>query len=205
MVPVGRRAFTGPEFVSRRAHKATTRTVGTLLAVHETPADLAALQRLLDTSYARIGAHMRTIHTPERRVAASDLARVLRGVRVLDLATVTAACEPRVSPVDGLFFRGRFYFGSGEESARFRHVRARPQVSACHTIGETFATIVHGRAVEIDVRAPGARDFLSYVHEVYPDWDDWYASSTPPYARIEPSVMYAYAFEPSVLEGLRGV
>jgi uncharacterized pyridoxamine 5'-phosphate oxidase family protein len=173
--------------------------------VYETPADLAALQLLLDTSYAHIGSHMRTIHTPERRVAASDLARVLRGVRVLDLATVTAACEPRVSPVDGLFYRGRFYFGSGEESARFRHLRKRPQVSACHTIGETFATIVHGRAVEIDVRGTDQRGFFDYVHEVYPSWDEWYSGQTPPYARIEPEVMYAYAFEPSVLEGLRGI
>jgi len=173
--------------------------------VHETAAEIAALQQLLDASYARIGSHMRSIHTPERRVAASDLARVLRGVRVLDLATVTAACEPRVSPVDGLFFRGRFYFGSGPESARFRHLRARPQVSACHTIGETFATIVHGHAVEIDVRSLEQHEFLSYVREVYPDWDEWYAGETPPYARIEPKVMYAYAFEPSVLEGLRGI
>jgi uncharacterized pyridoxamine 5'-phosphate oxidase family protein len=173
--------------------------------VHETAADIASLQQLLDASYARIGSHMRSIHTPERRVAASDLARVLRGVRVLDLATVTAACEPRVSPVDGLFFRGRFYFGSGRESVRFRHLRARPQVSACHTIGESFATIVHGRAVEIDVRAPEHQAFFAYVHEVYPDWDTWYADDTPPYARIVPDVMFAYAFEPSVLEGLRGI
>ena len=173
--------------------------------MHETAADIAGLQQLLDASYARIGEHMRSIHTPERRVAASDLARVLRGVRVLDLATVTAACEPRVSPVDGLFFRGRFYFGSGEESMRFRHLRVRPQVSACHTIGESFATIVHGRAVEIDVRAPEQRAFLAYVHEVYPEWEAWYAGSTPPFAQIEPAVMYTYAFEPSVLEGLRGI
>ena len=110
-----------------------------------------------------------------------------------------------MSPVDGLFFRGRFYFGSGEESMRFRHVRSRPQVSACHTIGETFATIVHGRAVEIDIRAPKQSAFLDYVLEVYPEWEQWYADTTPPYAWIEPSAMYAYAFEPSVLEGLRGV
>jgi uncharacterized pyridoxamine 5'-phosphate oxidase family protein len=173
--------------------------------VHETAADIATLQQLLDRSYSRMGEHMRSIHTPERRVAASDLARVLRGVRVLDLATVTAACEPRVSPVDGLFFRGHFYFGSGAESVRFRHVRARPQVSACHTIGETFAAIVHGRAVEIDVRSTTQRAFFAYIHEVYPDWDEWYAATTPPYARIEAAVMYAYAFEPSVLEGLRGI
>ncbi len=173
--------------------------------MHETAADTATLQQLLDRSYARIGSHMRSIHTPERRVAASDLARVLRGVRVLDLATVSAACEPRVSPVDGLFFRGHFYFGSGADSMRFRHLRVRAQVSACHTIGETFATIIHGRAMEIDVRAPEQSGFFAYVHEVYPDWDEWYADDTPPYARIEPAVMFAYAFEASVLEGLRGI
>ena len=173
--------------------------------MHETSDDLVALQALLDASYARMGEHMRSIHTPERRVGAEDLVQVLRGVRVLDLATVTAKCEPRVGPVDGLFFRGRFHFGSGEQSMRFRHLRARPQVSACHTVGETFATIVHGRAVEIDVRSDSERPFLEYVHEVYPDWEEWYAASTPPYARIEPAAMYAYAFEPTVLETLRGI
>src|SRR5258708_25309581 len=106
--------------------------------MHETPADTAGLQQLLDASYGRIGSHMRSIHTPERRVAASDLARVLRGVRVLDLATVTATCEPRVRPVDGLFFRGRFYFGSGEESAPFRHPRHPPHASPGPTSAETF-------------------------------------------------------------------
>jgi hypothetical protein len=173
--------------------------------MHETSDDLAALQDLLDASYARMGEHMRSIHTPERRVGAGDLVRILRGVRVLDVATVTAKCEPRVGPVDGLFFRGHFYFGSGAQSVRFRHLRARTQVSACHTVGETFATIVHGRAVEIDVRAVSEGAFLDYVREIYPDWEEWYADVTPPYARIEPAVMYAYAFEPSVLEELRGI
>src|SRR3954471_15903948 len=133
--------------------------------MHETPADIAALQQLLDASYQRIGTHMRSIHTPERRVFAADLAHVLRGVRVLDLATVTANCEPRVGPVDGLFYRGRFWFGSGEESVRFGHIRRRPQVSACHTVGETFAVIVHGRAVEIDIHGADHAGFLAYVRE----------------------------------------
>ena len=37
--------------------------------VHETPADLAALQRLLDASYARIGAHIevKRYRTPAQR------------------------------------------------------------------------------------------------------------------------------------------
>lgn len=173
--------------------------------MHETDDDLIALQRLLDDTYARIGEHMRSIHTPERRVSARDLAAVLRGVRVLDLATVTARCEPRVAPVDGLFYRGRFHFGSGAESVRFRHLRARPHVSACHTVGETFAVIVHGHAVELDVRAPEHAGFLAYLHEVYPHWEEWYGDTTPPYACIEPERMYAYVFEPGVLDELRGI
>ena len=80
---------------------------------------------------------------------------------------------------------------------RFRHLVFRAQVSACHTIGETFAAIIHGRAFEIDVRAPEQAGFLAYVHEVYPDWDEWYGDDTPPQSRIQPTEMSAYAFAPS--------
>jgi len=171
--------------------------------VHESASDLAALQRLLDDSYARMGAHMRTIHTPERRVSASDLCEILRGVRVLSLATVTASCEPRVGPVDGIFFGGQFWFGSAHDSMRFRHIRKRPQVSASHTIGDTFAVVVHGTAHEIYVAAPDHSAFRATLLETYPDWEQWYSGPPPPYARIDAERMYAYAFEPSVLEQLR--
>jgi hypothetical protein len=170
--------------------------------VHETDDDVAALQHLLDDSYARAGAHLRNIHTPDRRASASDLVRILRGVRVLNLATVTARCEPRVGPVDGIFYRGAFWFGSAHESVRFRHVRARPQVSGAHTIGETFAVIVHGRAVEADVSRPEHAGFKATLLEVYPEWEATFGAENPPYARIDAATMYAYAFEPSVLEGL---
>jgi uncharacterized pyridoxamine 5'-phosphate oxidase family protein len=174
--------------------------------MHETDADLAALQALLDASYAGIGEHMRSIHTPERRVSARDLVRILQGVRVLHLATVTASCAPRVSPVDGLFYRGRFWFGSGQESLRFRHLRARPSVSASHAVGETFAVIVHGRAVDVpDVRTADDRGFHGYLREVYPSWDEWYPpEEKPAYAYIEADRMYAYAFERAVLDELLG-
>ena len=172
--------------------------------MYETDEDVAAVQKLLDDTYARMGEHMRSIHTPERRVAASDLTPILRGVRVLDLATVTPNCEPRVGPVDGLYFRGRFWFGSGENSMRFRHIRRRPQVSACHTVGETFAVIVHGRAVEVDIDAAEQAPFLAYLREVYPTWDEWQSEDErAPYAYIEAERMYAYAFEPSVVEQLK--
>jgi hypothetical protein len=168
--------------------------------MHETAADLETLQQLLDASYARAGEHLRSIHTSERRVHAPDLARVLQGVRVLHLATVTNKCEPRVSPVDGIFYRGQFWFGSGDNSLRFRHLRARPQVSGSHTVGETFAVIVHGHATEIDLDEN--EGFAQVLREVYPTWDEWYGDEPAPYARIDADLMYAYAFEPSVLEEL---
>jgi nitroimidazol reductase NimA-like FMN-containing flavoprotein (pyridoxamine 5'-phosphate oxidase superfamily) len=166
---------------------------------HETAEEVAALQRLLDETYARIGTHMRSIHTEERRASAADVVAALRGVRVLDLATVTANCEPRVGPVDGLFLHGRFYFGSGADSVRFRHIRRRPQVSAAHTVGETFAVIVHGTAVEIDLEAPEHAGFVEYLREVYPTWDEWQTGEPAPYAYIVPARMYAYAFDAEAL------
>ena len=94
-------------------------------------------------------------------------------MQVLELATVTPGGEPRVAPVDGLFFRGRFWFGSAEDSLRFRNIRANPAVSGAVTKGlETFLVIVHGRAVETDPRGPEAGGFAAYPREVYDfDWD----------------------------------
>ena len=40
---------------------------------HETPEDIAELQRLLDASHAAAGPHLREIFSDERRVAAADL------------------------------------------------------------------------------------------------------------------------------------
>jgi Pyridoxamine 5'-phosphate oxidase len=159
--------------------------------MHETEDDLRALQRLLDESYAHAGAHLRRIFTEDRRVAGADLPGMLRGVHVLHLATVTAACEPRVAPVDGLFFRGRFCFGSSQSSARFRHIRARPQVSGTVTRGEEFAVVVHGRAWILDLDSAESAPFRAYCRDVYGDeWDQWGAGSA--YAQIEPERMFTY-------------
>jgi Pyridoxamine 5'-phosphate oxidase len=160
--------------------------------VYETDQDRQALQHLLDASYARAGAHLRSIWGSETRLDADAVSEELAGVQVLDLATVTQRGEPRVSPVDGLFFRGHFWFGSAENSSRFRNIRANPAVSGVVTRGlETFLIIVHGRAVEIDPRGPGAGGFAKYARELYDfDWDA--AHPTAPYARIEADTMLAF-------------
>jgi uncharacterized pyridoxamine 5'-phosphate oxidase family protein len=158
--------------------------------VYETEEDLRELQALLDSSHAAAGPHLRSIFDERRRIPAAELPELLGGVQVLALATVTARGEPRVAPVDGLFFRGRWHFGSSEESARFRHIRARPAVSAAHVRGEQLAIVVHGRAVEVDTGEPAQAAFRAYLMETYPDSEEWGADA--PYARIEPSVMFTF-------------
>jgi uncharacterized pyridoxamine 5'-phosphate oxidase family protein len=160
--------------------------------VHETDDDLRALQALLDRSHANAGPHLRSIFGDESRIPAAELPALLPGVRVLALATVTARGEPRVAPVDGLFFRGRWHFGSAENSARFRHIRARPAVSATHTRGEQLAIVVHGHAEEIDPRAPEHAGFRAYLNETYRGWDDADWAAGAPYARIEPTAMFTF-------------
>jgi hypothetical protein len=160
--------------------------------MHETEEDLRSLQQLLDASYARAGLHLRSIWGKETRLEAEEVSAELAGVQVLDLATVTPRGEPRVAPVDGLFFRGHFWFGSAESSVRFRNIRANPAVSGAVTRGvETFVVIVHGRAVETDPRGPDAGGFADYPRELYDfDWDAMHP--TAPYARIDARTMLAF-------------
>jgi len=163
--------------------------------VHETPEDITALQDVLDRSYASAGEHLLRIHTPERRLPAAQLAERLDGMCLLSLATVTADGRPIAGPVDGIFFRGAFHFGSSPDSVRFKHIRARPQVSATHLPGEELGVTVHGRAVPVDV---GSGEFRQTLLEVYvprygPEWET-FLDSGPVYARIEPERMFAVFF-----------
>ena len=164
--------------------------------MHETSADLAALQDLLDRSYASAGLHLRSIITPERRVDAEEVASRLAGMRLLALATVTADGRPLVGPVDGIFFRGSFHFGSSPDSVRFRHIRSRPHVSATHLPGEEFAVTVHGLAVPVDVKSDAGADLRRTLLEVYvprygSQWEE-FLDSGPLYARIEAERMFTF-------------
>lgn len=162
----------------------------------ETPDDLTALQRLLDESYAAAGAHLREVITPERRLTAAEVAERLQGMCLLALATVTADGRPVVGPVDGIFHRGAFHFGSSPDSLRFRHLAARPQVSATHLPGEELAVTVHGRAVRLDLRAPESAAFrerllATYLPRYGPEWEQW-VDDGPVYARIDADRMFTF-------------
>src|SRR3954447_8174412 len=163
--------------------------------MHETAADLAALQDLLDRSYAAAGPHLLQIHTPERRLTAEQVAERLTGMRLLALATVTADGRPIVGPVDGIFLHGAFHFGSSPDSVRFRHIRARPQVSATHLPGEELAVTVHGRAVPVDVHAAEGAELRQTLLDIYlPRYgDEWLRIlESGVYARIDAERMFTF-------------
>jgi nitroimidazol reductase NimA-like FMN-containing flavoprotein (pyridoxamine 5'-phosphate oxidase superfamily) len=164
--------------------------------MYETDDDLSALQRLLDESYAAAGAHLLRIITADRRLSARDVTSRLDGMRLLALATVTADGRPLVGPVDGIFYRGSFHFGSAPDSVRLRHIRRRPHVSVTHLPGEELAVTVHGRAVPIDVKATEHAGFRRALLEIYvprygPEWERFLDSGVV-YVRIDGDRMFTF-------------
>jgi hypothetical protein len=166
----------------------------------ETPEELGNLQRLLDHSMADAGEHLRGIITGERRLSAADLAGRLPGMRLLTVATVTADGRPLAGPVDGYFLHGTFWFSSGRNSVRMRHLAARPAVSATHLPGEGLAVTVHGRAELFELRDPAAAELRQamldwYVPRQGPEFESWLNALDAAAARIEPAKMFTFAMK----------
>jgi|SRR5689334_24405084 len=168
--------------------------------MHEAPEDLTALQALLDRSYAAAGEHFRRITTDERRLDASQVSERLTGMTLLVLATVTKDGRPLNGPVDGVFYRGKFWFGSAPDSVRFKHIAARPWVSVTHLPAEELAVTVHGRAIPIDVADPAEAGFRQTLLDIYvprygPEWEQFLDSGVQ-YARIDPERMFTFCMPP---------
>lgn len=165
--------------------------------MHEHPDDLIELQRVIDYSFAAAGSHLRDIATPERRLDAEQLAAELTGMRLLALATTTRDGRPINAPVDGIFYRGRFHFGSSPESLRARHLRERPAVSATYLPRESMAVTVHGDAELIDVHAPEHAEFRQTLLDIYvPRYGEEWASMLDGgawYARINPRRVFTFS------------
>ena len=180
-----------------QARPTTTNAVWSNRDVLETPEEIDRLQRLLDRSAAAAGAHLRDIITDDRRLSAAQVCERLRGMRLLVVATVTADGRPLAGPVDGYFLHGSFYFSSGRNSVRMRHLAARSAVSATHLPGEELAVTVHGRAELFELSDP-ARELRQAMLDHYlptqgPEFETWLNQSDSVGARIAPDKMFTYA------------
>lgn len=166
--------------------------------VRETPEEIGRLQRLLDRSAAGAGAHLRSIVTDDRRLAAAQLCEALRGMRLLVVATATADGRPLTGPVDGYFLHGSFCFGSGRDSVRMRHLAARPAVSATHLAGDDLAVTVHGNAELFDINDPSRGELRQAMLDHYlptqgPEFETWLDQSDAIGARVLAEKMFAFA------------
>jgi hypothetical protein len=159
-------------------------------SMHETPEELAALQRLLDASFGRASEHLKSIMTPERRLTAERLVALLPCPAVLNIATVTARGEPRISAVDGHFLHGHWYWGTDAASPKARQVISRPAISASYTPRDGEGVFCHGRCVVLggDERAM----VVDHFAEVYGQSPEEWAPGAI-YARIDPSWLVGFA------------
>jgi nitroimidazol reductase NimA-like FMN-containing flavoprotein (pyridoxamine 5'-phosphate oxidase superfamily) len=163
----------------------------------ETPAEIGRLQQLLDRSAAGAGPHLRGIITDERRLSAAQVIERLHGMRLLTVATVTADGRPLAGPVDGYFLHGSFYFSSGRNSVRMRHLAARPAVSATHLPGEELAVTVHGRAELFDLRDQARGELRQAMLDYYlprqgPEFETWLDQLDAVGARIVAEKMFTF-------------
>jgi len=166
----------------------------------ETSEEIDRLQQLLDRSAAGAGLHLRGIITDERRLSAAQVIERLHGMRLLTVATVTADGRPLAGPVDGYFLHGSFYFSSGRNSVRMRHLASRPAVSATHLPGEELAVTVHGQAELFDLRDPAHGELRQAMLDYYlprqgPEFETWLDQLDAVGARIAAEKMFIFSVE----------
>jgi hypothetical protein len=87
--------------------------------------------------------------TPQRRLSARELVAALPAPAVLNVASVTAHGEPRISAVDGHFLSGAWHFGTASAAPKAVQLQARPATSAAYTPRDGFGVFCHGRALPL--------------------------------------------------------
>jgi hypothetical protein len=163
--------------------------------VYESPAELAALQEPLDASFARASEHLTGIMAPERRLSAEQLVADLTGIAVLNVATVTARGEPRISAVDGHFLHGRWHFTTAAASPKARQLAARPAISAAYTPRDGYGVFCHGRARLLEPGTPAFTVLSDHWARAYgQSFEDMGLESGISYVQVQPSWMVGFAF-----------
>lgn len=164
----------------------------------ETAAEVTELQALMDAVYPGSTAHLRSIITGQQQLSAAALVRVLTGMCVLSLATVTAKGEPRISAVDGHLLHGRWVFTTSGSAAKARHLRARPAASVAHLDGERIGVFTHGAVEFLTPEHPDFAEIEEYLVGHYGESPTVWGPDIV-YLRLQPTWMIGYGDERKLL------
>jgi len=160
----------------------------------ETVAEVTEMQGLLAAAYARSTQHLRNIIKDQRRLDADELVRVLTGMCTLNLATVTARGEPRISAVDGHFLHARWVFTTSGSAAKARQLKQRPAASISYVDGERIGVFSHGNVEFLTADHPDFAEIEQHLTSHYgsspSSWGDDIV-----YCRLQPTWMVGYAFD----------
>lgn len=159
--------------------------------MYETPAELDALQALIDASFEAASDHLRGIMEPQRRLSAERIVAEVPSPAVLNVATVTRSGEPRISALDGHFLHGRWYFTTAANSPKALHLAARPAVSASYTPRDGYGIFCHGSAALLagDERLM----LIEHCTSVYGRSPETFGDGIA-YLRIDPKWLVGFAF-----------
>lgn len=164
----------------------------------ETPAEIDRLQRLLDDSYDRAGAHLRSVIDPARRMRAEEVVAEMTGMCLLAIGTVTADGRPLTAPVDGYLIHGEVHFSLGRQAVRARHLARRPRCSATWLPGIERAVTVHGTAELYDALDPHRAELKQamldhYLPQQGEAFRTWLDGASPLGVRIQPERIFSFA------------
>jgi uncharacterized Zn-binding protein involved in type VI secretion len=169
--------------------------------VRETVVELGALQRLIDESHAKSGAHMRgIIHPGKYSLSAGQVVRLLDGMKTIAVAALAPNGDPLVGPMDGWFLHGKFFWSSGGDAVRVRGLRRRPRASVVYFEGERFAITAHGHAELMYAGHPEVTEIDAIFREHYESSAfDWSAHGV--YVRLDADRFYTYSRTPDAFSG----
>ena len=162
--------------------------------MYELQSDVQALQQLIDRSILEAGDFLKkSFQMPDHSLSAVELIERLQGNLTVSLATVTSNGEPRVAPINAIFYRAKYYIPTVHSAARTKMIKRNASISLTQYEGDKFAVIIHGTATLIDTEHNYYSDLDKLRTELgLSDISKWGKGNEGVYIRIEPHVLYTY-------------
>jgi hypothetical protein len=171
---------------------------GAVGLVFETEEELAALQELLDASFARAGEHILSMFGAEHRMSAPQVSG-FRGLRQVAVATVNSRGEPRVAPRNASFIHGRFILAANSKSTMVGRLARRPSIGMTY-FEDDLMIVLHGTALPFRRESPG-------FESTRPEWERAHGKSLRELGdinlliRVDAANMLAFAQYPQSFPG----